>query len=62
MYANLKNASFQGARIAGDFSYAELEGIDFTGAELTGSRMLKRDIFKVSLTENQHRSITWIEE
>ncbi|AJS61110.1 pentapeptide repeat-containing protein [Paenibacillus sp. IHBB 10380] len=61
MHANLKKASFKFARIAGDFSYAELEGTDFTGAELAGSRMLKRDILKVSLTEDQRHSITWLE-
>lgn len=60
--ANLKNASFRDARIAGDFTYAELEGIDFTRSELTGSRMLQRDVFKVSLTEEQRQAICWVEE
>ncbi|CAM4484667.1 pentapeptide repeat-containing protein [Paenibacillus macerans] len=62
MRANLSQASFRGAKIAGDFTYANLDGADFTGAELTGSRMLQRDIFKVSLTEEQRQSVHWVEE
>lgn len=61
MGANLSKASFRGAKIAGDFTYANLEDVDFTGAELTGSRMLQRDIFKVSLTDKQRQSVDWVE-
>ncbi|MDR0266770.1 pentapeptide repeat-containing protein [Paenibacillus sp.] len=58
--ANLRNASFRNAQIAGDFTHAELEGTDFTGAVLAGSRMLSCDASKVSLTEEQMKSIIWV--
>ncbi|MGG3312311.1 pentapeptide repeat-containing protein [Paenibacillus lautus] len=60
--ANLRAASFQHAAIAGDFRGALLEGIDFTGADLTGSTMLRRDQSLVSLSESQRQSIVWVEE
>lgn len=60
--ANLTNASFRHAQVAGDFTYAVLDGVDFTGADLTGSYMLKRDEQRVALTEEQRRSICWLEE
>ncbi|WP_164515180.1 pentapeptide repeat-containing protein [Paenibacillus lentus] len=60
--ANLRAASFQNAVIAGDFRGALLEGIDFTGADLAGSKMLSRDQSLVSLSESQRQSIVWVEE
>ncbi|WP_236346194.1 pentapeptide repeat-containing protein [Paenibacillus plantiphilus] len=60
--ANLTNASFRYARIAGDFTHAVLDGVDFTGADLTGSRMLERDVFLVPLTPAQRESVEWVEE
>lgn len=60
--ADLRQASFKGAKIAGDFTYAELDGVDFSKAELTGSRILQRDAFKVLLTEEQRQSVHWVED
>ncbi|RRJ61876.1 pentapeptide repeat-containing protein [Paenibacillus oralis] len=60
--ANLTNASFRDAQVAGDFTYAALDGVDFTGADLAGSRMLRRDAERVALSEEQRSSICWVEE
>ncbi|MFX3634518.1 MAG: pentapeptide repeat-containing protein [Candidatus Pristimantibacillus sp.] len=60
--ANLSHASFQDSKIAGDFTDAVLEDVDFRGADLTGSRMLLRDASRVDLTEEQRQSISWVEE
>ncbi|MNI77546.1 Pentapeptide repeats (8 copies) [compost metagenome] len=60
--ANLTNASFLHAQVVGDFRGAILNGVDFTGADLTGSCMSKRDMSLVSLDELQRQSIEWIEE
>ncbi|AKG33269.1 hypothetical protein VK70_00450 [Paenibacillus durus ATCC 35681] len=60
--ANLTHASFRDAKIAGDFTGSKLEETDFTGADLTGSRMLERDAFRVALTKEQRETITWVEE
>ncbi|MNM67229.1 Pentapeptide repeats (8 copies) [compost metagenome] len=60
--ANLQDASFRKAQISADFTYANLDGTDFTGAELIGSRMLQSDVFKVRLSEEQRRSVSWVEE
>lgn len=57
--ADLTNASFRGAYIAGDFRGAILDGVDFQGADLTGSRMLKEDESKVHLSDEQYSSIIW---
>ncbi|CAH1216682.1 MULTISPECIES: pentapeptide repeat-containing protein [unclassified Paenibacillus] len=59
--ANLSHATFRYARIAGDFAGAILEGTDFTGADLSGSRMLAQDRFRVGLTPEQRASVEWIE-
>ncbi|WP_339291694.1 pentapeptide repeat-containing protein [Paenibacillus sp. FSL W8-0187] len=59
--ANLTKASFRNAQVAGDFTYAVLDGADFTGADLTGSRMLKQDEQRVVLSEEQRSSICWLE-
>ncbi|MFF2089253.1 pentapeptide repeat-containing protein [Paenibacillus sp. NPDC058174] len=57
--ASLNHASFKYAKIAGDFTGAQLEETDFTGADLTGSRMLARDRLHVNLTPEQQASVEW---
>ncbi|WP_164515181.1 pentapeptide repeat-containing protein [Paenibacillus lentus] len=59
--ANLTKASFRYAQVTGDFTYAVLDEVDFTGADLTGSRMLKQDEQRVILSEEQRSSICWVE-
>ncbi|WP_213471646.1 pentapeptide repeat-containing protein [Paenibacillus dendritiformis] len=59
--ANLSHATFRYAKIAGDFTGAELEQADFTGADLTGSRMLAQDRFRVVLTPEQRAAVEWVE-
>ncbi|MCM3172044.1 pentapeptide repeat-containing protein [Paenibacillus sp. MER 99-2] len=59
--ANLSHATFRYARIAGDFTGAELEQVNFTGADLSGSRMLAQDRFRVELTSEQRASVEWVE-
>ncbi|MNJ42079.1 Pentapeptide repeats (8 copies) [compost metagenome] len=58
--ANLSGASFREARVAGDFRYAHLEGVDFTGADLTGSTMLVQDGVQLHLSEDQMFQVTWL--
>ncbi|MBR2564930.1 MAG: pentapeptide repeat-containing protein [Paenibacillus sp.] len=58
--ANLSHASFRYAKIAGDFIGAHLDNVDFTGADLAGSRMLKQDRFRVQLTAEQRTAIEWV--
>lgn len=60
--ANLKYASFREAKIAGDFRYADLHRVDFTGADLTGSIMLLQDGMHLNLTEAQILQVAWLEE
>ncbi|AZK48595.1 pentapeptide repeat-containing protein [Paenibacillus lentus] len=60
--ANLTDASFRNAQVAGDFRGAILNEVDFSGADMTGSCMFKRDMNLVSLDESQRQSIRWIEE
>ena len=59
--ANLRKASFRRAKLAGDFTNAELNEIDFTGAELSGSLMLRSDESAVILTDEQRMGICWVE-
>lgn len=58
--ANLKNTSFRGAKIAGDFRYSDLQNVDFTGTDLTGSIMLSQDGMQVNLSEEQMLQVTWL--
>lgn len=60
--ADLSYASFRHARISGDFRGAVLEGVDFTGADLTGSIMLRSDQEQVLLSDKQRHSIQWMDE
>ncbi|CAM4484907.1 MAG: pentapeptide repeat-containing protein [Paenibacillus macerans] len=60
--ANLTHASFRNAQVAGDFRGAILNGANFSGADMTGSCMFKRDMNLVSLNESQRQSIRWVEE
>lgn len=60
--ANLKGASFREAKIAGDFRYADLQNVDFTGANLTGSKMLLQDGKVLKLSEAQMLQVTWLAE
>lgn len=59
-YADLRDTTFRYARIAGDFRHAQLDGVNFTGADLRGSKMLSSDREHVKLTETQRESIEWI--
>ncbi|MFC9710142.1 pentapeptide repeat-containing protein [Paenibacillus sp. NPDC056933] len=60
--AHLNHASFRYAKIAGDFTGAQLEQVDFTGADLAGSQMLVQDRFRVQLTAEQRAAIEWVEK
>ncbi|MNJ65337.1 Serine/threonine-protein kinase B [compost metagenome] len=59
-YADLRDTTFRYARIAGDFRHAQLDGVNFTGADLRGSKMLISDREHVKLTEQQRESIEWV--
>ncbi|AWB43682.1 hypothetical protein DCC85_05250 [Paenibacillus sp. CAA11] len=59
--SDLTGATFQGARLTGDFRGAKLEHTDFRGADLSGSQMLYQDQEKVDLSEAQRQSILWSE-
>lgn len=59
-YADLRGATFRYARIAGDFRYAQLAGVDLTGADLRGSKMLIADRDQIKLTQVQQDSIEWV--
>lgn len=57
--SDLTHASFQGATIAADFRGAKLDGVNFQGADLTGSLMLREDEMNVELTPAQRRGMKW---
>lgn len=59
IYADLTNASFQDACIAADFRGAKLDGVNFRGADLSGSLMLREDEMRVNLTLEQRQTIKW---
>ncbi|MNZ64547.1 Pentapeptide repeats (8 copies) [compost metagenome] len=59
IHADLTNASFQDACIAADFRGAILDGVNFQGADLTGSLMLREDEMRVNLTLEQRETIKW---
>lgn len=58
-YADLTHASFQDATLAADFRGALLHGVNFQGADLTGSLMLREDEGNVHLTPAQRLTIRW---
>lgn len=57
--SDLTHASFQGAIIAADFRGAKLDGVNFQGADLTGSLMLRKDEMKVELIPAQRLVMKW---
>jgi hypothetical protein len=59
MNADLTNASFQDATIAADFRGANLDGVNFQGADMTGSLMLRQDEMRVNLTPAQRLVMRW---
>ncbi|MNJ69010.1 Pentapeptide repeats (8 copies) [compost metagenome] len=56
---DLTHASFQDAIIAADFRGAKLEDVNFQGADLTGSLMLRKDEMDVKLTPAQRLAVKW---
>ncbi|WP_164515079.1 pentapeptide repeat-containing protein [Paenibacillus lentus] len=55
---DFSNANLQGANLL----FADLAGAEFQGANLSGALILKQDALQWNLSEEQRRSITWMEE
>ncbi len=63
MVLGLGGVRFNGANLEGaNLLYADLAGADFRGAHMAGAAILKRDAVHWRLSEEQKRSVVWMEE